>query len=128
MQYLDDGKNERDVPLQELRLTSEQDRGHNLGQDFQGQTPPMNLPLPLEGLLHNITSNPDASVPVKTPRAIVHGKVNSLRGSSSGSGEEKGGDDGTADSTVFVVEGQQENLATGGGMRGIRFLRNSTRA
>ena len=47
----------------------------------------------------------------KKPRAVVHGK----------SVEEE-------ESSVFVVEGQQEKVAMGGGVRGVRFLRNSTRA
>jgi len=79
------------------------------------------LPLPLEGLLD--ISNLRADAPVKTPRAVVHDNSGTSRhrSDSSGAKEEEA-------SGVFVVEGQQEHLATGGGVRGIRFLKNSTRA
>jgi hypothetical protein len=113
VQYLDDGKTEKDVPIDELRLTSEH------GRDGAPPRVPPPLLLPLGGLLNPNGGGGEAIA--KTPRAVVH---NSAR---SGPGESKHGDEG-ADSVVFVVEGQQERLAGGGGLRGIRFLKNSARA
>ena len=57
------------------------------------------------------TTSSEQQLAPKKPRAVVHGK----------SVEEE-------ESSVFVVEGQQEKVAMGGGVRGVRFLRNSTRA
>lgn len=51
------------------------------------------------------------AAPPRTPRVVVHSEGQAA-----------------SDSSVFVVEGSQDALAMGGGMRGIRFLRNSTRA
>jgi len=118
VQYLDDGKTECGVPEDELRFTSELDR------DMRNM-PPKSLSLPLEGLLD--ISNLRTDAPVKTPRAVVHNSLDSSCSLQSGrSGNEAKELDET--SGVFVLEGQQEHLATGGGVRGIRFLKNSTRA
>jgi hypothetical protein len=136
--YLDDGKTEKGVPADELRLTSE------LNKDGPGPAPVKPLPLPLEGLLYSENSaNGEAKSDAiaMTPRATVHRSFDDDReageakcgngGGRQGEGkeDEKGRDRfDDDDSTVFVVEGQQQSLATGGGVRGIRFLRNSTRA
>ena len=106
MQYLDDGKIEVDVPADELRLISEKDRVE------RQSPPPATLSFPLGGILNDREDN-DGHEIVKTPRAIVH---------------RKGSAEHDEDSDVLVIEGQQEHLATGGGVRGIRFLKNSTRA
>lgn len=138
MQYLDDGKMEKAVPASELRLTSE------LNMEGPRVAPPKPLPLPLEGILHE-GSGPTCEAIAMTPRATVHCPRDAPSGGGGGGGgggrgardeakqsESKGGEredkDGGTESTVFVLEGQQESLATGGGVRGIRFLRNSARA
>ena len=117
VQYLDDGKTEKAVPFEELRLTSE---GMRDGAPSRVPPPQVLLSLPLGGLLHPNANGPGREEAVaKTPRAVVHAR--------SGRGEREQNDE-LADSGVFVVEGQQERLAGGGGLRGIRFLKNSTRA
>eukprot|EP00615_Pteridomonas_danica_P013116 CAMPEP_0114342096 /NCGR_PEP_ID=MMETSP0101-20121206/9538_1 /TAXON_ID=38822 ORGANISM="Pteridomonas danica, Strain PT" /NCGR_SAMPLE_ID=MMETSP0101 /ASSEMBLY_ACC=CAM_ASM_000211 /LENGTH=139 /DNA_ID=CAMNT_0001476023 /DNA_START=213 /DNA_END=632 /DNA_ORIENTATION=+ len=107
VQYLDDGKTEIGVPQDELRLTSEVDRQHNIA--------PAALSLPLEGLLDICGTNGSSPEIVRTPRAIIHDQEGNVK-------------DAERDSNVFIIEGQQEKLAVGGGMRGIQFLRHSTRA
>jgi hypothetical protein len=110
VQYLDDGKTEKGVPRDELRLTTEMDRQSR-------SAPPLPLPLPLEGLLDICGSVRENQGPesMRTPRAVIHDN-------------QVGGDvdNRDASSNVFIIEGQQKKLGVGGGMRGIRFLRNST--
>jgi len=110
VQYLDDGKTELDVPASELRLASEKDRVDRQLPPAGGSTNPLALnvkSIAVDGFEEG------GEVIVKTPRAIVH---------------RRGGIEHDEDSDVLVIEGQQEHLATGGGVRGIRFLKNSTRA
>lgn len=102
MQYLDDGKSEVAVPASELRLAAEQDRAP--------PSKPHGFKLSLN--LSSGISDP-VEYTVRTPRAIVHDCTSKSA---------------PVDSTVFVVEGQQESLAMGTGVRGIRFLRSSMRA
>jgi len=116
VQYLDDGKTEKNVPLDELRLFSEHDR-----DGAPPKLPPSSMVLPLSGLLQQGSGSDEGETIVKTPRAVVH--TTSLKDG----GDSKHGDE-NVDSGVFVVEGQQDRLAGGGGLRGIRFLKNSTRA
>mmetsp|Transcript_2113 Transcript_2113/g.4574 ORF Transcript_2113/g.4574 Transcript_2113/m.4574 type:complete len:188 (+) Transcript_2113:251-814(+) len=103
VEYLDDGKTEHGVPSHELRITTE------ANEDEPRPSQPAPLALPLEGLLGYTTE--DAAAPTKTPRAIVHTQ-----------------NDDTAAATVFVVDGSQSAVPRGGGIRSIRFLRQSTRS
>ena len=115
------------------------------------------LPLPLEGLLSLVGGAEEKGedgtmydmdgVPLKTPRAILHrhpsdqaggrgGGGGGGGGGGRGGGAAAGGGGGDADGEgkddgeggAFVLEGGHDRLASGGGIRGIRFLRNSQRA
>mmetsp|Transcript_32041 Transcript_32041/g.55128 ORF Transcript_32041/g.55128 Transcript_32041/m.55128 type:complete len:188 (-) Transcript_32041:107-670(-) len=103
IEYLDDGNTEHTVPSYELRIATA------ANSDEPPPSLPAPLPLPLEGLLGY--AQEDTSAPAKTPRAIVHTQ-----------------NDDTAAATVFVVDGSQSSVPRGGGVRSIRFLRQSTRS
>ena len=111
--------------------------------------PPKPLPLPLEGLL-SLTGggaggaeDKDGSgggsgggpvdefgEPLKVPRAIVHRQPDQQQGpqQQQGQQQQQREDKEDGEGGAFVLEGGHERLASGGGIRGIRFLRNSQKA
>ena len=110
--YLDDGNRESNVPWDELRFLDD-DAAESKGGD-DAQSPCKAVPLrPLEDLVALVDDQAYADEfksPVADPKSIVHG-IN---------------DEEHSDST-FIVNDEDAKLATGGGLRGIRFLRKTSR-
>lgn len=115
IEYLDDGKNESMVEQDELRL------GGPL--DATAPVPAQPLPLPLENLLVHIGKGDEDEygAQAKTPRAIVHSNGSMSKNAAGDEQDEE-------DSMAIVVNGSESRLAVGGGIRGIRSLRQTSRA
>lgn len=109
VEYLDDGNTEQGVGWDELRLAN--------GARDDKLAPAAPLKLPLENLILGGLGKDDPAE-VKTPRAIVH---NTPRTRGPFENDE-------AEANAFVVNGDNSQIALGGGVRGIRFLRSSARA
>ncbi len=147
VEYEDDGNREAMVPVEELRLV-----GVDVAEDEAASAaPPKPLPLPLEGLLQlsgliggggeeedddDVDGQEEGSGGGgggKVPRTIVHRQQPRQRGRVDGDlrGEGKSAEDEDevdGEGGAFVLEGGHDRLASGGGIRGIRFLRKSQRA
>ena len=143
VEYVDDGNSEAAVPVEELRLV-----GVDVAEDEAASAaPPKPLPLPLEGLLQlsglgggeeedddDVDGQEESSGgggSGKVPRTIVHRQQPRQRGrvGSIPQGDEKTAEDeADGEGGAFVLEGGHDRLASGGGIRGIRFLRKSQRA
>ena len=100
LEYADDGNRETEVPADELRVAS-------------GACPPVPASLP-----------PDCAAPRAKQKSAPLGWESDETANPVAMLHRNGcGDDATA--TAFIVNGSETRIGAGGGLRGIRFLRES---
>uniref|UniRef100_A0A6S9KAU9 Tudor domain-containing protein n=1 Tax=Heterosigma akashiwo TaxID=2829 RepID=A0A6S9KAU9_HETAK len=118
VEYVDDGNVEHGVPEDELRtgdhetleqaLAKADDEGNSDNQSKAGR--PREAPRPLGGALFPTRGEEEEEKRRQAaPRVVVHGLAQ----------------DGEA--TAYIINGPENNVATGSGLRGIRWLKEGAR-